>query len=424
MRAVAAAGIVLGLLVAPLAGIAAASAEDGDGSDLTVTIPDAASGGGHAGEGEIANAELRWGVSDEANSGAFAGGCNFLSAGVAGDAGGAREWTAADGFYASESGNVSIVKATSTGGWAPATWETKCLDRDGVPVSSTSLTSRSESQVIVSGGVGEASAEGVEIQWTGSFTVAFYGGMSYWSASDPRLVMDADGDGVVTADLSGFASSRDDMSKWAPISADDVVIAEIRGAELSSGGFAEVPVYVGVEAAIDGQAAKTLDNAEYWGAFPATFLQFQERLGQAGYWMTTNGQRDSVKPPTTLYVSYDAAVPVSSDPPAQSPAQGTGQVLQPSLGARTTTAAPAAPTAAAPVTTTTAAAAAAPTAATASLVRTDGTGLIPDAGDWFSRFSLPGLVAMLAGLVAALAAMHLAGIPILPWMRPHPRLVR
>ena len=237
MRRAAVLGVAILLAAAPLAlPTAALAATTGDDpSGVTVTIPEAddTAPGGVDGEGRIDDAEFRWGINAESGSGAFAGGCNFLSAGVAGDAGGAREWREADGLYASRAGSTTIVKATASGSWVEAEWATKCLDRSGAPVSVTSPTAHTESQVVIEGGEGEVGPDGADIRWDGDFTVALYGGMTYWSASDPRLVLDADGNGRVTAELSGFATSRDDMSRWTPLAGGELVLAEIRGAEVT-----------------------------------------------------------------------------------------------------------------------------------------------------------------------------------------------
>ncbi len=399
--------------VAVLPASPALAAEEDDASTITVTVPDAADTGGGAVEGEIEDAEFRWGINIEAGSGAFAGGCNFLSAGKAGNAGGAKVWTEADGLYSAASGDVEIVKATAAGSWTRASFATKCLDRNGNAVSVSSLTNHTESQVVISGGVGEVTDEGVDIQWTGSFTAVMYGGMTYWSATDPHLVMDADGDGRITAMLSGYGTSREDMGQWSPISPREVVIAEIRDATLTEKGFAQAPEYLDVVSAVSGQTAKTLENVDHWGAFPASFMQFQELVGQAGYWMTSGGQRDRAKVATTVYVSYDASVPVVVEPETP-PSAGGGSVISNPTSQRTLTSggnivqASATPAAAAP---------ALPVTQASTVVRDDGSSFIPEARGGLSAYLLPGALTLLSLLVGALSAIHLAGGSVLPWLR-------
>ncbi|PPG64460.1 hypothetical protein C5C27_02785, partial [Rathayibacter sp. AY2B7] len=102
-----AAAAVLALGLAPAA--AATPTTPGGGTEIGVTVPEGVTTGA---DGRIADAELRWGLNRETSGGAFAGGCNFLSAGTAGDTGGSRVWAEADGLYSSREGAVSIEKAT------------------------------------------------------------------------------------------------------------------------------------------------------------------------------------------------------------------------------------------------------------------------------------------------------------------------
>ncbi|GAA1999032.1 hypothetical protein GCM10009739_05950 [Microbacterium ulmi] len=307
----AAAALVIAL--AALAGAPASAAEtDAGPGDITVTVPESDAGR------PITNAQFRWGLNAESGAGAFAGGCNFLSAGRAGNAGSARVWTAADGLYSATSAAVRIEKPAAGGEYRLASFESRCLDASGRAVSVSSLTSTTANQVVIDQGRGRlVPGAGLEIRWTGSFTVVFYGGMTYWTVTDPVLTLDPAGDGRVTATASGFGTSMDDLSKWVPLPEQSIVLAELRGVDpASDGGFAIVPEYVGVSVPDAGQIERTSENAAYWGSFPASFVEYQKLTGQAGYWLTTGGQRDRAKPATTLYVSYDAAAPIAVTPPA------------------------------------------------------------------------------------------------------------
>lgn len=412
----AASACALALLAASAASAAgpAFATDDRGGVPVTVTVPEAA-GPKQPAQGAIRNAEFRWGVNTESGSGAFAGGCNFLSAGTAGNAGSARVWSEADGLYSARSGAVQIVKADANGEWAPASFASKCLDRTGNPVSVSSLTNHTETQAVISGGVGRADATGVEIRWTGSVTVAMYGGMTYWTASDPRLTLDPAGNGHVTATLSGYATDRDDLGAWMPIPPREAVIAEFRPAGLTAKGFTSVPEYLGRTAAVPGQAPRSPENEPYWGAFPDSFLQFQELTGQTGYWMTTNGQRDRAKVPTALTVSFDAADPVAVPTgPAPSPGAGGG-VLNP-VTHRALAAAGAGGGAAASAALTPPGMQL-PWTSPDAISRDTGGGLIPVANGAIPAVVLPAAVTLLALIVSILAAMRLSGIPLFPWRR-------
>ena len=270
----------------------------------------------------ISNATLRWGMNDEANSAAYYGGCNFLSAGKSGDSGKSTVWT--DGsLYSASSGNVRIQKPNTAGQWEAASWGSRCLTRDGTQVTTQKRVDgrsvNTESQVVVSDGEGVVAADGsTSIRWTGSWTVVFYGGMTYWSVSDPRLTLDADGNGQLTATASGYGADMDDSTKWNTLSDTTVVLADLKKVDVDKAaedhGFTQKPEYLGVAVNSTGgrnqQAAKTADNAAYWGSFPQSFVDFQMLTGQSSYWYTSDGARDYAKPATALSIAYDGSYSV------------------------------------------------------------------------------------------------------------------
>jgi hypothetical protein len=307
----------LGAIAAVLAlgGLAAAPAAAAP-DEIIVTVPEV------DGATAIDNAQLRWGLNTEAGAGAFAGGCNFLSAGKAGDAGGSRVWEAGDGLYSARSGAVRIEKPDAAGQWRSASFETRCLDPQGRAVTTSSTTSASGNQVVIDGGTGRVlPGAGLEIRWEGSFTVVFYGGMTYWSVTDPVLTVDASGSGRLIGTASGYGASMDDTTKWATLPARSIVLAEVRRVDTSGAGFAVVPEYLGVAASGGDQVERTAANAAYWGSFPQDFLDYQSLTGQRAYWLTSGGVRDPAKPATAMYVSYDASAPVGVPAPG---ADGTG----------------------------------------------------------------------------------------------------
>ncbi|MDY0912841.1 hypothetical protein [Rathayibacter festucae] len=387
--------------------------------DIDVTVPAGATGGSF---GAVDDAELRWGLNRETSGGAFAGGCNFLSAGTAGDSGSARVWAESDGLYAAEAGAVSIEKATATGGWTRASFATRCLDPSGAPVSAAAIGSSTQSQVVIGGGVGEVSTEGLSLRWSGSFTVAYYGGMTYWSAADPVLELDAAGNGQLTATVAGYGTTMADTSIWRPLPPTTVVLAEVRGAPLGDGGFSVVPEYLGVASQTGGQTPRTAENAAYWGSFPASFLQFQVQTGQAGYWLTSGGTRDAAKPATALLVNVDASAPavVAAPEPVDGAAAPRNDAEQrPAGGAAAAGGSAAGGTVAGSGPSTATAPPAAPVGDTATVVR-DGGGLIPEAVAGSGLLPLLIGALALAVLVAVLAALHLAGKRVLPWPRRKP----
>lgn len=397
-------GVVVALLI-PGAGVAAV--EQGP-DDIIVTVPRANPGGGTGG-GVITNAQLRWGLNIESGAGSFWGGCNFLSAGKSGDAGSSRIWEEPGDLYRASEGQVRIEKPTASGGWKLASFADRCMDALGEPVDAMSELAGTGNQVVIDGGTGRLiEGGGLELEWTGSFTIVFYGGMTYWSVTNPVLRLDAAGNGQLTGTASGFGASMNDTSVWEALEVRTIVLADIFGADIrGQGGFAVVPAYLGVTAASGlGQRPWSSDMASYWGAFPPSFLDYQRLTGQLGYWMTTGGLRDPAKPATTLYVSYDAQAPILAPPPAPPPTD-SGTPVNNSVTR---------PVGAAPV-------ANAPVAAGPNVIPVDPLtftperdGLIPQLGAaLFSPLLLPLLITVLALLIAVLAVLNMMGK--LPWQQ-------
>ncbi|MFT4283925.1 MAG: hypothetical protein QM598_03710, partial [Protaetiibacter sp.] len=265
------------------------------------------------GRTELDDAVFRWGFNDESSNGAFFGGCNYFVAGKAPDAGGAQVFTPSR--YSSQDGNVTIVKPNAAGEYVQASWATKCLTRDGVPVTSSVTTPVTEQQIVITGGAGwvDPSTRSAEIAWDGDFTVVYYGGLTFWYGSDPVLRVE-DGVGTVTATLSGYGADMDDLTKWEPIAPRQVTLATLRGVQMTSSGFTVTPDYLGVAVEIEPgssaqavpQPARTADNAAYWGSFPQDFVDFQLLTGQSAYWYTSGGSQDRGKPTLPLTVVYDS----------------------------------------------------------------------------------------------------------------------
>jgi hypothetical protein len=322
--AVLAAAVVVGLTGAVLVGGASpALATAGDGGvdiPLTVTVPerDASAGGPFT----VSDASLRWALNAEAGSGAFYGGCNFLMAGrpgADGDTHGGKVWADATYYHAS-AGAVHVEKLDASGTYRPVTFADRCRSAGGQTVTTGNGLSTG-TQAVLDAGKGRVDpvAGTATIRWTGTFTAVFYGGLTYWWASDPVLTVAADGTGTVTATLGGYGTSMEDTSRWVALPSTTVVLARLSGVSLAAArGFRTVPTYVGTSVSVpDGvtpQAPRTADNATYWGSFPQGFVDFQVATGQSSYWYSSGGQRDAYKVAAPVYVSYDADAPVTVDP--------------------------------------------------------------------------------------------------------------
>lgn len=264
----------------------------------------------------ISDATLTWGMSGETGGGAFFGGCNFLSAGTAGNTGSSRLWTQADGFFKTTDGNVKIEKNDAAAGTTPATWANKCQDADGKSVSASSTTSLTGIRAVLSGGTGKITEDGsYSVAWDGSFTVVFYGGLTYWSASDLKLTADANGDGKLTATASGYGASMEDSSKWVALTPRTITLANIKGGVAGDWGIPSItPEYKGVTVTTANTAQVT--TGANWGSFPQDFVDFQNETGQSSYWYSSGGARDAAKPTTPIYLSWKTtADPVTPTEP-------------------------------------------------------------------------------------------------------------
>ncbi|MFI5426253.1 hypothetical protein [Aeromicrobium sp. UC242_57] len=148
----------------------------------------------------IDDAQLRWGINNESNNKAFAPGTfNFLSAGKIGDPGEgnkqistsdqgatwnngkAADWKASDG-------NVALEKFTNKT-WKPATFAGLRTTSAGETMNGNNGFSNHE--VVLSGGTGtvDRTKRTASVQWTGSFTVVYYSGYSFFYVSDPKLTV-------------------------------------------------------------------------------------------------------------------------------------------------------------------------------------------------------------------------------------------
>lgn len=189
----------------------------------------------------VEDAVFDWSVNDESTGGSYFGGCNFLVAGEAGDAGSARIWNRddADNVYPTDAegnfvdGNTSIVKTNGK----KSTFDTKCRTGDGVSVNGK-INAQAENnhtgdRVEIKNGTGTIDPDGdnASIQWDGSWSFAYYGGMTYWTISDPKLEV-KDGKGTITGTYSGYGADMDDPSIWLKLKPREGEVVEIQNGEV------------------------------------------------------------------------------------------------------------------------------------------------------------------------------------------------
>jgi hypothetical protein len=261
----------------------------------------------------VNDVSLAWSINDESGGGAYFGGCNFLSAGAAGNTGSSRVWTETDGFYAASAGNVSLAKPVDGEGTVSPTWATKCQNSAGAAVG-TGAGSTTGTVATFAGGTGEVSlaAGTAEIDWTGALTVAFYGGMTYWTLSNPHLSV-ANGHGTLTATGSGYGASMDDPDVWEPLTPQTITLATLSSVVLGEEGFEIAPDYLGVEVTPVSGAAQNR-TGQYWGSFPQDFVAFHALTGQSSYWYSSGGAADPKKVARPIAVEWQLAGPPSPAP--------------------------------------------------------------------------------------------------------------
>jgi hypothetical protein len=261
----------------------------------------------------VTDAQMRWGVNDESNNRAFAPGTfNFFSAGKIPDPGRGGV-IMPQSSWSQRSGNVSIEKYLD-GRWSAATWAGLRTTSTGAAMSGTNGPF-SNHEIVISGGTGtvDPGTGTATIQWAGSFTVLYYSGYSFFYVTDPMLTV-TDGIGRLTATLSGYGSSMEDLEKWEAVPArPGVVLADLGRVDLAQDlGFSATPAYKGVRAPAG--AAQNTDSPS-WGSFPESFVEYQTASGTGSYWYSSGGSADAHKVAKPVTISYSAGAPVKVAPP-------------------------------------------------------------------------------------------------------------
>lgn len=265
----------------------------------------------------VSTATLRWGINNESNNRAYAPDTyNFFSAGLVPDPGSGGQ-TLEEAAWAPSVGAVRIEKWDGTA-WRPATWAGLSTDSNGAPLGPPTAGTFSNHSFVFGGGTGtvDLAAGTARIAWDGDLTVLYYSGMSFFYVSDPVLDV-AGGRGTVTATVSGFASSVEDPTTWAPVPPAQVTLADLPSVALTETSLTATPAY--------GDAAT--------GSFPESFVAYMDKLGTAAFWKASGAATDPFKVPLPLTVGYDAAVvaptPTPSAAPTKTPPPLANPVVKP-----------------------------------------------------------------------------------------------
>jgi Htaa protein len=265
----------------------------------------------------LSTATLRWGINNESSNRAYAPDTyNFFSAGRVPDPG-AGGRTITEPAWSASSGAVRIEKWDGTA-WKPATWAGLSTDSSGTPLGAPTAGTFSNHSFVFSGGTGtvDVAAGTAHVAWDGDLTVLYYSGMSLFYVSDPVLDV-ASGKGTVTATVSGFASSVDDPTRWAPVAPAQVTLADLPSVTLGATGLTTTPAY--------GDVAT--------GSFPSSFVDYMDKLGTAAFWKASGAATDPFKVPLPLSVGYDeeaaAPTPTPSAAPTRTPTPVDNPIVKP-----------------------------------------------------------------------------------------------
>ncbi|WP_193612102.1 hypothetical protein [Nocardioides lijunqiniae] len=293
----------------------------------------------------VDDAQLRWGVNDESNNAAFAPGTfNFFSAGEVRDPGaggqrlplrsGGATWSnGKPARWSARAGEVRIEKRRPDGSYALAAFDGTSTDVAGSRLT-TGGGSFSDHQVVIDGGTGtvDPAAGRATVSWKGTFTVLYYSGMTFFTVSDPQLVVTPT-TARLSGTLGGYASDMNDTSTWVKVPGRRVVLADLPRAGLrlpTTGGITGTPSYLRVRHDAPSAGVTQVRTGPSWGAFPASFLTAMHRLGSAAYWYSSGGSADAHKVPLPLTVSYSAGSPVTAPVDPQPTAEPTAEPTQPS----------------------------------------------------------------------------------------------
>lgn len=170
---------------------------------------------------------------------------------------------------------------------------TKCQTAAGgnVSPSAGSTTNNRVNFAAGTGTVNPATDTGT-ISWDGDFTIVFYGGLTYWTVSDPVLNV-VNGVGTLEGTASGYGTSMEDMTQWVPIAPEQIDLATFDGVVITATGVSVTPDYAGVEVTTAGTPQNR--TAASWGSFPQSIVDFNNKTGQSSYWDSSGGAADPKK---------------------------------------------------------------------------------------------------------------------------------
>lgn len=262
----------------------------------------------------VANATFEWTISREVDNGAMNGRPNYWSAGQS---------DSTQSTYVATNGNATVLKKNAAGSYvaigseAAVGWANRNKDGAGNNVTASNANYLGQ-KVRYTGGTGTVNTTtgAATIQWTGTFTVNFYGPLVPFWITNPKLTVSPNGSATLTASMGGFASSMDNPDvRVALPNRNGVAIATFSnvysGANIATG-WTKAPNFLDTAVTTSSQAspqvAKTTANAAYWGAWPQAFVDFQNDTGLGSYWYTSGTSSiDPKKVQEAVSVAYTLA---------------------------------------------------------------------------------------------------------------------
>lgn len=213
-----------------------------------IALPIALAGPAQAAPRTITGVQLEWTLSAELQKAPPAGGSSYFSAGVS---------TGDQASYRVGSGNASVLHRLGATSSVPS-WASRA----------SFVTAGANQVVRLNGGTAVVQDDGsAVVSFSGAFSVNMYGGMVPFTVVDPEVIIEADGDGELVADLTGYSSSQADPTQKEPLPpASDVTVATFSGVTFNQNGVTAVtPHYDGVAVSTPGAVAQNRTVAG-WGS--------------------------------------------------------------------------------------------------------------------------------------------------------------
>jgi hypothetical protein len=265
---------------------------------LLVSAASAAAASIPAGGVAIDHASLDWTGSQVMQTAPPFGGSNYFSAGVS---------DGTEATYSAQTGNVAVYQVSSTDTETLATYGTRAEH----------ITSGGKQLIRLSDGVGKVEADGsAKVDWTGSFSVNFYGGLAPFTITDPELSIAADGKGELIGTIAGCEGSMGGGA-CEPLPSAPVTVATFSGIQVNpEEALTVTPDYAGVEVEATPAQNRT---ATGWGAWPQSMVSYQVETGLSSYFYSSGSGSDSKKPPLPFTVDFKGKIPAVVTPPVTTP---------------------------------------------------------------------------------------------------------